>query len=122
MNIIFFIASPLPIEESAKAVFSLLGQSSSLIGDSANSYGGTYYSFSIFGVRIKLEKNTYEYEDDYQYILSVTKDLLSSVKVNDGFITEVSNLICSLLAKSTQFKVAIERENGVDILPSAHES
>jgi hypothetical protein len=53
------------INATSKKIFSILGDICIKEGDSANCLGGTYYSVSIFGLRIKLEYNSYKHENEY---------------------------------------------------------
>jgi len=48
------------LNKVSSVIFASLGISKSLEGDSSNVLEGEYYSFSIFGVQIKLELNTYD--------------------------------------------------------------
>ena len=59
------------------ALFGGLGASSTMQRDSANVLGGTYSVLSVLGFKIKLEPNSYDYEDQYNYMLSVNEDYLA---------------------------------------------
>jgi len=58
-----------PIEEVADLVFKSLGMKNGIQeGDSSHVLGGVYYSSSVFGVEIKLESNSYDYDDKYNFV------------------------------------------------------
>ncbi|MES1159418.1 MAG: hypothetical protein ABUM51_01555, partial [Bacteroidota bacterium] len=72
---LIFFNEALPIDDAAKSIFSAIGiQNNILEGDSAHVLSGIYYSYSIFGLKIKLELNSYDYDDKYNYMISVRED------------------------------------------------
>lgn len=97
------------IKEIANKVFALLGIINNMQeGDSSHVLGGTYYSSSIFGVKIKLEQNSYAYDDKYNYMISIQKDVLCGVEVEAKVIKEVAGIIISLLISNLKILVAYE--------------
>ena len=102
-------------DEVARVVFDALGLSAGE-GDSANVLGGDYRVASSLGVDIRLERNSYDYEDDYEYMLSVRKNLASSLRVAPAVAEHVSRAAAQMLADNANVTVAREAEDGIEIL------
>ena len=86
--------------------------------DSLNVLGGTYSALSVLGFKIKLEPNSYDFEDQYNYILSVTEDYLAGLKVDDNTAEALADIVAKLVHKNTSLEVAQEKENGLLIHPA----
>ena len=100
--------------EVANLVFQALGMPFNLEGSSANSLNGEYSSLSVFGLSIKLEPNTYDYEDDYEYMLSIYKDKLTELTVPDDIILSMVNVVVRLLVDNLHIVVAHEVDERLD--------
>jgi hypothetical protein len=70
---------------------------------------------SVFGVTIKLEENSYDYEDDYRYMLSVYRDRLTDLMVDESIVVSVSRLVVRLLVDNLNVKVGLEVGNQLEI-------
>jgi hypothetical protein len=81
-------------------------------GDSSHVLGGVYYSASVLGVAIKLESNSYDYDDKYAYMIGVKEQLLSDLNVEDSIITSVTQVIITLLIVNLKIQVAHEVTEG----------
>ena len=106
------------IEEVSKLVFCKLGIEDSVSeGDSVNVKEGVYFSCSVFGVKIKLEYNSYDYDDTYNYMLGIRKDYLASITVRDESIADVTKIICLLLVDNLETEIAYEQaDNTLKVL------
>jgi len=101
--------------EVANIAFQALGMPFNLEGSSLNSLNGEYSSLSVFGLSIKLEANTYDYEDDYRYMISIYKDKLTELVVDDGVVLPVTAVIARLLADNIGINVAHEVNDKLDV-------
>jgi hypothetical protein len=97
------------IDDVAKSIFSAIGvQNNIQEGDSSNVLNGVYYCYSVFGVQVKLENNSYDYDDKYNYMLTVRKDVLSDLVIDDNIIKNVANIILELLSQNLHLEIAYE--------------
>jgi hypothetical protein len=112
-----FFSFPGELQEVTQVIFGLLGASSTVQRDSSNVLGGTYSVLSVLGFKIKLELNSYDYEDQYNYMLSVNEDYLTKLEVDEDMIEGVTDIVARLLSKNTSLKIAQEKEDGLVIHP-----
>lgn len=109
--------------EAPTLVFNALGLPFNQEGSSTNSLNGEYSALSIFGVSIKFEANTYDYEDDYRYMVSVYKDRLTELVVDQDIVLPVAKVIARLLADNLGVVVAHEVGDRLEIFkPSGSSS
>jgi len=85
-------------------------------GDSLNSFGGVYYESYMLGMVIKLERNSYAYENDFNYTLWVDKDYNSSVKITGEIEKSMLDLILSLLSINLNVEIGIEKDGELLII------
>jgi hypothetical protein len=102
-----FFSFPTSLADTTKTIFQVLG-ASPVEGDSANVLGGTYTMVSVLGFQIKLELNSYEYEDQYNYMLSVTEDSSASLRVDQAMEETMAGIVAQLLSKNLPLTVAQE--------------
>ena len=102
-------------DEVAGAVFRALGLLSGE-GDSANALGGDYHVASALGVDVRLERNSYDYEDEYEYMLSIRKNLASPLNVAPSVSEYVARAAARMLADNVGLSVAREGEGGLELL------
>jgi len=103
-------------EEVVRRIFLSLGIVSYMEGESVNVLGVTYGVVNVFGVAIKIEQNCYDYEDDYDYMLSIRKDSLSSLNVDISVIKAISYVVARLIVNNEAIEVARETSNGIEIV------
>lgn len=106
-----FFNSDKNLEEVSKLVFEAMGITHYLEGDSQNSLGGSYSSCSVFGISIKLELNSYDYEDDYKFMLLIRKDLTSSLKCDTEVEDAIATVVLKLLYNNWHIPLAVEKAN-----------
>ena len=100
------------ISEVAKAVFTTLGLESNFkTGHSSHAKGGTYFSCSVFGVTIKLEENSYDYDDKYNYMISIKKNLFSAIAADAEIIKDVTTTVRKIIVKNLRIQIAQEIGN-----------
>ncbi|WP_374979208.1 hypothetical protein PSGK_20760 [Pseudomonas solani] len=114
VEVLFFNANS-EAGEVADLVFYALGMPFNLKGSSANSLSGEYSSLSVFGLNVKLESNTYDYEDDYEYMISIYKDKLTKLVVCDDVILPVVKVVARLLTDNLGVVVAHDVDNDLAI-------
>jgi hypothetical protein len=98
-----------PIDEVANKVFTSLGMGNSIQeGDSTHVLEGIYYESSAFGVQVKLERNSYDYDDRYNCMMTIYKDVLSDLQVDDSIVRSVTDITIKLLVSNLKILVAYE--------------
>lgn len=106
---LLFFNEALPIDDAVKSIFSAIGiQNNIMEGDSSHVLNGVYYSYSVFGVEIKLELNSYDYDDKYNYMISVSEDVLSHLVINDDIVKNTTKTILDLLLENRYSEIAYE--------------
>jgi hypothetical protein len=109
-----FFSLPSDLAETTNIIFQIIG-ASSVEGDSANVLGGTYTTASVLGFKIKLELNSYDYEDQYNYMLSVTEDYATGLRVDDAMEEAMAGIIAQLLSKNLPLPIAQELSAGLHL-------
>jgi hypothetical protein len=64
--------------------------------------------FSVFGFSLKLEENTYNHEDDFDYTLFISKDVINEIDTSDANENEISAIIFDLLNRNLKVKILME--------------
>jgi hypothetical protein len=103
-----FFNMPHSIDKVAKIIFDSLGLNSFEEGDSSHVKDGIYYASSVFGIKVQLEGNSYDYDDQYSYMLSIKQDVLSAVYSDDLIVAEIANVIIRLLREALETEIAYE--------------
>ena len=104
------------IENAAAKAFNALGMERSLEGDSANNASGIYFEYTAFGVKFKIEENVYGFEDEFEYMLSIRKDMLTDLEVPDDVPSVLASIASRMLAKNLNVEVGIETGDKVQIV------
>ena len=113
--IVLLLNLPYKYEIAVNAINSALGISNSIEGDSVNSLGAQYAETSLLGIKIKIEENSYEYEDDYNYTIFIDNDIFSTVKTTEHNINLVSKVIADLLYRNLETSVGIEINQKLEV-------
>ncbi|MDO6433978.1 hypothetical protein Q4E93_25445 [Flavitalea sp. BT771] len=101
------------IEDVSRKVFACLGIDSNILeGDSNHVLNGTYYSYSVFGIQIQIEKNNYDYDDSYNYMIKIKKNVLLELQMDPTMIKKLVLIIIDLLQKNLKTTIAYEMEGG----------
>lgn len=113
--ILIFIQIDSDLVTMAELTFGSLGIENFLEGDSLNVAGGVYYVGYKSSFEIKLEINSYDYEDQYRFMLKITQ--------RDGGITsecpEIEQIINQMLRQMAGRKfmqMAVETVSGLVLI------
>ena len=101
----------------AKIVFNALDIKDVLQGESLNALGAVYFKSSVFGMNIKIEENSYEYEDCFNYTLFVKKNFDAAIKITDEIERSMLNLIVNLLSINLNIEIGMEKDGELLIIP-----
>lgn len=104
-------------DTTVRAVFGVLGVSSPSIGESKNVLGERYGEARILGMKIRLEENSYDYEDEFRFMLSLKSDPLEGVTIREDDITLVARVVRNLLVDNLGLVVGLEVGSSLDRLP-----
>ena len=97
----------------AQKVFSTLGVDDRICeGDSSHVREGIYYFSTVFGVQIKLEYNSYDYDDVYKYMIAVKKHVLSQFTADEEITDLVAEIVIKLLRNNLRATIAVEDSLG----------
>lgn len=107
MNVIFFSTIG-NLDQVSEAFFSNFIDNNFLKGDSENLLGGSYYDYPILGIRIKIELNSYDYEDKYRFMISISKDYRKKIKVDPSVEDSITDALATLIAQN--FNVTVAKE------------
>lgn len=97
----------------SESVFKSLGINQFLEGDSQNVLSGVYYTHSVFGMLIKIELNSYDYEEKYRFMISIKKDLTQSLEMDTQMEDWFVRLILKLLSKNSDLQFSIEKDDAL---------
>jgi hypothetical protein len=113
--VLLFFNSDEPIQTVSKKVFDAIGLP--IFGEvaSENVLNGFYFSASNFGVLIKLELNSYDYEEDYKYMLSITKDATKKINPDSAEIVNTALIVRELLRRNLKIDIGQEEQTGLTI-------
>ena len=112
INIFFFNFNGNILSVSEK-IFKSFGiyESELAKGSSSHVTEKVYYEYSVFGIKLKIEYNSYDYDDKYRYMLSTREDVLSGVTSDDNFLLCITNRLGDLLAELLNGDLMYENEN-----------
>lgn len=96
MEHLFFKSSQV-LEEIKTKFFSALGITGVLEGDSSHYPEGIYFFCTVFGVEILLAHNNYDYDNVYNYFVSIKADILGEIKEDKEVIKLVTDILLRLL-------------------------
>lgn len=111
-----FISFSGDIELVASEVFRALGARNFVEGDTANTPSGVYFEQAVFGVVLKVEENVYDFEDQFEFMLSIKLDSLTNLNVPSDFPTVVADLVSRMLANNMEAKIGIEVGDDVRVI------
>jgi len=94
-----FLNSNKELEELSRDLQKVLNLPQIHENESLNAYEGFYLFSKLMGMKIKLEYNSYDYEDDYRFMIGIDDDFISETKIpaelKDSF-TEIVGKVISL--------------------------
>lgn len=96
------------LNEVSQKIFGIISKDSMVhIRESSNVYLGKYTYIFIDGVKISIEYNSYDYEDDYKYMLCVKENFLEDKEISKQDIKKLTNSIAHTI---------IENINNIDLM------
>ncbi len=104
------------LAEAARVVFAAVCDSNGFEGHSANVHGGAYFQNQVNNLVIRVESNSYDFEDEYAFMITVKNNPLSSRNVNDVELQAATRTIQRLLANKLQISVALEIGSNLETL------
>mgnify|MGYP006082911321 CR=1 FL=1 len=105
---LFFFSSTGNLQTLSKKVFGLLKVGNFQNIDSINVYQGNYSSCSFLGMKMKLEYNSYDYEEDYNFMITIQGDFTSDMVLNEKNIKLFADIVISILNSNTDITFARE--------------
>lgn len=99
------------LERTSKLIFDCLGYENILNGDSIHIVNREYKMAKVFGISMKLEVNGYDWEDEYNYMISIRRDARSSLLISDNTVVNFREIVCDLISENLNIKLAIEKSN-----------
>lgn len=106
-----FFNSDKQFDEVAILIFTSLGIENYLEGESSNVLGGYYFSYNVFGIEIKLEQNSYDYEGQFNHMIHIKENSMHSLKIDSSIENMVAGIVLKLLCNNLNVQLAIEKGN-----------
>lgn len=111
-----FLNSKDDLDQFSKMLFKILELNEFKKTDSHNVYNGTYASYSVLGIKIKLEYNSYDYEENYNYMMTIAEDFTSKINLNARDVDYFAEIIIHILKMNTNINMAREIDDELKIL------
>ncbi len=89
-------------------VLSTLGLDGGVVVESENVYSGEYGVCRANGLMLKLEENSYDYEDQFRYMLAIKPDVMDASPAPDTEIGRYGEWAQGLLCEQLQTPVGRE--------------
>ena len=112
---ILFLKSNFKIDDFSKKMFETLDLDY-FKKDSLNAYKEIYYISKILGLEICLEYNSYDYEDEYNYMLTINKDVNSKLNISEIDITNFTIIVGKILSLTFNTEVVYEVNETLKII------
>lgn len=112
---LLFFNLPGTFNEVANEIFTSLGSDNYFGNQSLNVRNEEYFIMSVFGISIRLEANSYDYEDKYNYMLSVCEDPIKNLNVDSDIKDKVFDVVRCLIINNLSIEVAEENSEGLKI-------
>ena len=108
MQVLFFKLDK-PFNEASTLVFSALGFNQHMESETTFNAQGYYFYVDILDLSIVLDENNYDYEDMFNYMLTIKKSIGSAI-YDENSILGVAEIVASIIATKLEIDVAIEHE------------
>ena len=105
MQIIFFNSKDDNIINQLEV---LIGGGRFLLGDSLNVYLGEYWSKVLFGLCIKIEHNDMDYQEEYNYYMTIEENWFKGPVVDPVLEKYLADIICIIMRDNLSVKIARE--------------
>jgi len=104
-----FFSSEMSLDEVAEKVLLALGINNMMEGDSSFSTNGYYLEGMVLGIVIKIDENNYDYEDYYNYTISIKKGIGTKL-ADDNALLGFAEIVASIVSMKLGIEVALEQE------------
>ena len=108
MELLFFNHSSTDITTVSNKIFGILCEDKPHMNNSSNVLGSVYYHITILGIKIRLELNSYGYEEDFAYMIKIDKNPTLDLEVSNKEIESLSIIIAGILSNNLSIKIARE--------------
>ena len=108
-----FFNSAEDIGRVADSICRLLGSRQDS-GESKNVLNELYFEVVLLGIKVRIEENCYDYEDQYRYMVSMKRDVVSGSKVRDCDITSLARIIQHLLVDNLGLEAVLEVDSSLE--------
>ena len=113
---VLFFALDQDLNGASKSVFKAINSFAPIEGESSNVLNSVYTQVCVLGLRIKLEANSYDYEERYNYMVSVTQDFLADNQANEHAAEALADAVAFLLKKNLAIEIAREKDDELVIV------
>jgi hypothetical protein len=84
--------------------------------DSMNVLGGTYFEGTFRNLVLRVESNSYEYEDDYEFMITLKSNVLGDGQVTEKELQMAAKALQSLLVDKLRIPVAMELDSSLELM------
>lgn len=107
MEILFFKTNQ-TLDNIVPIIFNELNIKNTAEGENSSYINDTYFEASVLGIIIKISENNYDYEDDFNYMISIKKTNELKLRDKEGLYF-IAQIISSIIAMKLNINVAIEK-------------
>ncbi|MEK4878365.1 hypothetical protein [Paenibacillus sp. FSL R5-0908] len=107
METLFFDSNE-TLDNIVPMIFNELNITSTVEGENSSFINNTYFEGSVLGIVIRIAENNYDYEDDFNYMISIKKSIGMKLRDEDGLYL-IAEIISSVIAMKLNINVAVEK-------------
>lgn len=107
METLFFYSNE-TLNNIVPMIFNELNITNTLEGENSSFINETYFQGSALGIVIRIAENNYDYEDDFNYMISIKKSIGMKLRDEDGLYL-IAEIVSSIIAMKLSINVAIEK-------------
>lgn len=104
------------LEQVASRIFEAAAPVKGVEIDSLNVLGGTYFEGTFRNLVLRVESNSYDYEDDYEFMITLKSNNLSNRQVAEKEIQMAAKSLQSLLVDKLRIPVAMELDSSLELM------
>ena len=108
MQVLFFQLDK-SFDEVGKLIISCLGFNNLIESETTFNTKGYYFIANTLGLTIKLDENNYDYEDKYNYMITIKKAIGTKL-YSENSILGVAEIVASIISSKLNIQVALEEE------------
>lgn len=105
-----FFNSQNTLSDVSLKIFRSLDIGNFLEGDSVSYLNETYYEAQTLGTNIKISRNNYDYEDDYEFMISIKKAIGKTIN-SEKNLYAIAEIISSIISIELDIVVALEKQD-----------